>query len=257
MGRDKTGISVTVSGSFNKYFGQVKQKILEFEEGGISVLSPKPSEPVLRKNRFVTLESDRGTPKEIELSHLKAISQSDFLYVVNPGGYIGKSVALEIGYAFSRNIPIYSLERPKDQVFSFLMKPEMSIQTIKESLMATQAEILPVEKALTLSELQDFIRSMVRKRGFEKETMQDVLLLLIEEVGELARAVRSFTGLKISRRQLDNYENLGQELADCLVYLIDLANLANIKLEDAFREKEAINSERRWRSRKVKDSSLA
>jgi len=257
MDRNKTNISATISGSFNKYFGQIKQKVLEFEQQGISVLSPKPSEPVLRKGSFVILESDKGTPREIELTHLKAISQSDFLYIVNPRGYIGKSVAFEIGYAFSRNIPVYSLERPKDPVFCFLIKPEKSIQAIKEALRTREgerAENLLSKRELTLNQLQDFVQSMIRKRGFEKETMHDVLLLLIEEMGELARAVRGFTGLKISRRQLEKCENLGEELADCLIYLVDLANLADIRLEDAFREKEATNSKRRWLSRKVKDS---
>lgn len=256
MDRDKTNISVAISGSFNKHFDQVRQKISEFELEGIKVLAPKPSKPISSKHGFVMLESDRGTPEEIELNHLKAISQSDFLYVVNPKGYIGTSVAFEIGYAFSRNIPIYSLEKPKDCVLCFFIKPEKSIQAIKQSLKGGESENLPPGRAFTLSELQDYIHRMVIKRGFEKETLRDVLLLLLEEVGELARAIRGFTGLKISRERVDSHKDLKQELADCLIYLVDLANLADIKLEDALREKERMNSKRRWRSRKANDHTI-
>lgn len=248
MNKDRANICVVISGSFNRHFEQIKQKISEFELEGIEVLAPKPSKPISKKHGFVMLESDKGTPEEIESDHLKAISQSDFLYVVNPDGYIGKSVSFEIGYAFSRNIPIYSLEKPKDHVLCFFMKPEESVQAIKQSIRDGESDDLPPGRAFTLSELQYYIHRMVLKRGFQEETPRDVLLLLIEEVGELARAIRGFTGLKISRERVDSSEDLRQELADCLIYLVDLANLTGIRLEDAIREKERMNANRRWRS---------
>lgn len=251
MDRTETSISATISGSFNKYLDQIKEKILEFEHEGIKVLSPKPSRQVSLSSGFVVLESDKEVPQEIELSHLKAISQSDFLYVVNPKGYIGKSVALEIGYALSRSIPVYSLEHPRDYVFSFFVRPEKSVRAIKQSLTNMQSETFPAKKSPTLTDLQDYVRRMVKRCGFEEETMEDVMILFIEEVGELARAIRIFTGLKASRKHMDGYESLREELADCLIYLIDLANMANIEFEDALREKEKINSRRKWRSRKA------
>ena len=249
MGRTKAKVSATISGSFNKYLDQIQQKILAFEQDGIEVLSPKLSTPSSRKGGFVILKSDEGTPREIERRHLEAISQSDFLYVVNPGGYIGKSVALEIGYALSKNIPVYSLEKPKDHVLSLFIKPEKSLEAIRRSVTTMPREIFLPKKAHTLTELQDYVRRMVKRRGFEKETFEDVLLLLVEEIGELARAARSLVGLKVNRKRIDSYKSLRHELADCLIYLLDLANLANINLEDALKEKERINSTRNWRSR--------
>lgn len=252
MSRNETNISATISGSFNKHFEQIRRKILEFEQEGIRVLSPKPSRPVSRTERFVVLESDRGTPAKIESKHLEAISRSDFLYIVNPGGYIGKSVTLEAGYALSKDIPVYSLEPPEDSILSFFIKPEKSIKAIKRSVEICKRErnkAFLTKKALALAELQDYVRFTVRRRGFEKETIKDVLVLFVEEVGELARAVRSLTGLKVSRKHADSYKILRQELADCLIYLLDIANLANIDLENALREKERIDSRRKWRSR--------
>jgi len=249
MNEKNMKISATISGSFNKYFNQIRQKILEFEREGIEVLSPKPSMPICAKDDFVLLESDEGLPQEIELKHLDAISRSDFLYIINPEGYIGKSVALEIGYALTRNIPIYSLEEPKDYLFSFFVKPEKSIQAIKRSIATTQNRVLPV-KPLTLTELQEYVRRIVKERGFEKESITDVLILFVEEVGELSRAIRNLTGLGVDLQHTDSYKSLGEELADCLIYILDLANLAGINLEHALREKEEINLMRKWHSRK-------
>jgi len=39
-----------------------------------------------------------------------AIDRSDALYVLNPGGYIGTLVKVEIGYALGRRKPIYFSE---------------------------------------------------------------------------------------------------------------------------------------------------
>jgi NTP pyrophosphatase (non-canonical NTP hydrolase) len=251
MSRVEVKISATISGSFNKHLDQIQNKILEFQQEGIEVLSPKLSRPISCEDEFVRLETDKGTPGEIEFEHLEAITRSDFLYVVNPGGYIGKSVALEIGYALSRNIPVYSLEKPEDNVLSFFVKPEKSVKIIKRLLMTKRDEISFTKKSLTLTDLQNYVRDMVKRRGFEKETTEDVLLLLVEEIGELARAIRDLKGLKVGRKSENVYKNLREELADCLIYLLDIANLADVNLEGALREKEKLNSARKWRSRKV------
>lgn len=59
-------------------------------------------------------------PKEAESSemipslvfnHFKKIDQADVLLVVNPGGYIGNSVKVEIGYAKGRGKEIFFLEK--------------------------------------------------------------------------------------------------------------------------------------------------
>jgi len=50
-------------------------------------------------------------PVEVEKRHLTAIVASDFLYVNAPGGYIGLSTALEIGFAIANDIPIFSRDR--------------------------------------------------------------------------------------------------------------------------------------------------
>lgn len=250
MSRIKRKISATVSGSFNKHLDRIRKRILEFQQEGIEVLSPELSSSVSCEDDFVRLDTDRGTPGEIESKHLGAITRSDFLYVVNPEGYIGKSVALEIGFALSRNIPVYAMEKPKDNIFSFLVRQQKSTRSLKREV-TKQTSF--AKKSDTLTELQNYVREIVKKRGFEQETIEDVLLLLVEEIGELARAIRYVKGLKVSRQSEDAIRNLKGELADCLIYLLDIANLANVSLEDAFREKEKLNSTRKWRYGKSLD----
>ena len=42
----------------------------------------------------------------------------------------------------------------------------------------------------TLKDLQKYVNDMIEIRGFSQETPQDVMLLLTEEVGELAKEIR-------------------------------------------------------------------
>jgi nucleoside 2-deoxyribosyltransferase len=38
---------------------------------------------------------------------LEKIDEADVVYVVNPDGYVGKSVCVDIGYAYAKGKPIY------------------------------------------------------------------------------------------------------------------------------------------------------
>jgi len=249
MKESRPGISASISGSFKRDLAEIQERIHQFQRKGVNVLSPKPSKAVSLEGEFVRLQEDKGTPGEIESRHLEAISRSDFLYVVNPRGYIGRSVALEIGYALSRSIPVYSLEEPEDVAFSPFVKSNKPVGTIKREVRIDRRKIYR-RKYLTLREIQDYVRRMTRMRGFDSETIEHAMLLLVEEVGELAKATRNLLGLKSSRQQ-DLRKNVKEELADCLIYLFDIANLAVVDLEDAFREKERRSSWRKWRYGKV------
>jgi NTP pyrophosphatase (non-canonical NTP hydrolase) len=71
---------------------------------------------------------------------------------------------------------------------------------------------------------------------------------MLEECGELAKALRKHVGLKIDHKRLDSYGNLSHEMADVLICLIILANKCNIDLYDALQQKEAINKQRLWQT---------
>lgn len=97
----------------------------------------------------------------------------------------------------------------------------------------------------TMQDFQKYVHKMVIKRGFENETPKDVFLLLTEEWGELARAMREAEGLKMADDT--KRSKIAEELADCLIYLLDLANQHGVDLEQAFRIKEEKNKKRVWK----------
>lgn len=99
-------------------------------------------------------------------------------------------------------------------------------------------------KEYNLRQYQDLIRKLVKKRGFDKETVPEVFTLLVEEVGELAKAIRKHNGQKVdlSRKQL----SVEEEAADVFWLLLDLCNRLNLDLAEAFDKKEDKNSSRNW-----------
>jgi len=96
----------------------------------------------------------------------------------------------------------------------------------------------------TLKDFQQYVQEMVLERGFQEETPVEVLMLLIEEVGELAKAIRKTTGVKIANNAAER--NVSDEVADVFSLLLDLCNLYKIDLEQAYRAMEAKNQERTW-----------
>jgi NTP pyrophosphatase (non-canonical NTP hydrolase) len=97
----------------------------------------------------------------------------------------------------------------------------------------------------TLKELQSYLALVCEERGWTKDSPSQKFVLFIEEVGELAKAMRKTAGLYEERaRQRD--VSLEEEFADVLSYLLDLANCFQVDLEEAFRAKEQINQTRNW-----------
>jgi len=103
-----------------------------------------------------------------------------------------------------------------------------------------------IKQTATLDQLQEYLRLMAIERGFTKQTAQDTLLVLVEEVGELAKALRKSNGIGIDPKRLNEYGDLKHEMADVLICLLILANKCNVNLFEAFHEKEQINCQRVW-----------
>lgn len=239
-------LTCTISGSFHRSLDAIETKIAEFHRVGVTVLSPRNTHSVGEVRGFILLEGETGDPKDIQQGHLRSIRSSDCLYVVNPDGYIGSSVTMEIGYALSLGIPVFCQASPDEPIIEMFVRVEPDVGRVRELLTNVSNETIP--KRADLVTLQSYVRKMVHLRGFGKETLRDVVLLFVEEVGELAKAVRKRTGLKIASSDPGAHKDVDMELADCLIYLLDLANLAEVDLDAAFRAKEAINSRKVWAS---------
>ena len=96
----------------------------------------------------------------------------------------------------------------------------------------------------TLPDFQRYIADMVAERGFDKETVPEMFMLLLEECGEMAKAARKDQNIHTDRNS--ETFRLDHEIADVFMYLLDICNHFNIDLETAFREKEEINKVRVW-----------
>lgn len=106
-------------------------------------------------------------------------------------------------------------------------------------------------RAKDLPELQKFCAQFVIEKGFADESPQDLMILLQEELGELARSVRKTIGIKHERQGqiAESSDHLALELADCFKYILILANKFNVDLLTAFQKKQRIDCNRTWSSK--------
>ena len=104
-----------------------------------------------------------------------------------------------------------------------------------------------MDENTSLDSLQAYVEEMVNVRGFSDETPQDCLLLLTEELGELAKEVRkNHTNIKNDTAKTSTH-SLEGEMADVLMMLLALARTLNVNRLDAFKEKELENCTRNWK----------
>lgn len=107
---------VSIIGSFRKHYNEVVRIVNVLRKIGLNVASPNGSKVCNSVEAFVIFETDNQefTPEEIQMITLEKILNSDAVYVCNPKGYVGKTTCYEIGFCYSRNKPLYFLEKPKD-----------------------------------------------------------------------------------------------------------------------------------------------
>ena len=84
-------------------------------------------------------------------------------------------------------------------------------------------------------------------RGFAGQSVQETMLLLLEETGELAKAIRkTATKMSVDVDKMQNYDTAESEVADVFFVLAAVCNQLNINLFDALRAKEEINCGHNW-----------
>lgn len=98
----------------------------------------------------------------------------------------------------------------------------------------------------SVAEIQKYIKDMKEARRFDGVTIEREMMLFLEELGELAKAIRKNTNghLDISKEYKTSVE---EELADCFIYLLSIANMNNVDIFKAFKEKEIKNCNRIWK----------
>ncbi len=100
----------------------------------------------------------------------------------------------------------------------------------------------------TLQEVQQYIKEVIEIRGFSNQEIEKTMLLLLEEVGELAKSIRkNATDMGIDNNKANHYDTIESEIADVLIVLCSVCNKLGIDLYKALKDKEQENIMRTWR----------
>jgi NTP pyrophosphatase (non-canonical NTP hydrolase) len=244
--------AVVLSGSFRRDLVGLRTVRDDLLGMGCELLSPADLDFVGEVAGFVLAKHDESKePREVEEAHLDAIARADFVWLHMQEGYVGQSSSLEVGFANGLGIPIFSSAIPGDTCLASFVQvvsgPSEAVDRVGDARLTQLGRPLRV--------LQAYYDAVAHKRGYVSESPQDVMLLLTEEVGELARAVRKRVGL--IREGGFGSADAGEELADIQLYIVHLANTLEVDLAQAVSRKELINTARHARSSALAATSAA
>jgi NTP pyrophosphatase (non-canonical NTP hydrolase) len=173
---------------------------------------------------------------------LQILSSVDLVWM--PSGSPRGSDFVFLGLAHAHGLPVFASSQFAGTALpafvSLAQSPAHACEQVRLSPRAVPAAALAL--------LQGYYRRTAVERGYSSEDARDCILLLTEEVGELARAVRKRVGL--SRSTEYPKSEVGHELADVQLYLLHLANILGLDLPDAIVSKERLNDEKFVRSRR-------
>jgi len=98
---------------------------------------------------------------------------------------------------------------------------------------------------LGLKDLQVFHRELDAEKHFDQDIFRNVAYLS-GEIGEFVSAIRKLRKANGNEEETEARNHVGEELADCLAYVVKLANYAEIDLNDAYVNKMQRNLNREW-----------
>ena len=231
------GREVVLSGSFRRDIQGLQRIHEELHDLGCVILSPANIDPAREVDGFVFMRGEETeTPEHIELRHLEAIQKAAFVWLHAPEGYVGLSAALEVGFAHAQGIPVFSRTAVADATLAGFVH---QVQSTVEVVSLVEHHRLPPPKP-NLGVFQRYYKRVASQRGYERETAQNCLLLMIEEIGELASALRKREKLK--RHGSSRNVNEAHELADVFLYVVHMANILGLDLGTAVQDKENLNA---------------
>jgi NTP pyrophosphatase (non-canonical NTP hydrolase) len=226
---------VVVSGTFRKDPQGLRGAYQHLEALGFKILSPTSVSVESEAEGFVFMEGEsRYSPEDIELRHLNSIQRAVLVWLHAPDGYVGTSGSLEVGFAHAIGVPVYSQSELADPILRSLVtvvpSPESLIEITKRGPVSIPRP--------PLRAFQEYYKRAAIRRGYAREDAKDTLILMLEEFGELARAIRKRTGL--ARHGSDTSDE-GLELADVFIYVVHMANVLDVDLSRLVQQKELWN----------------
>ncbi len=242
---ESRGPRIVVCGTFRRAHAQLIEDFDALRLAGAVVLSPLDVAFVGDVEGFVFAAHEAGEqPAAIQARHLQALKSADAVWLHCPEGYVGSSAALELGVAHALGVPVFCREAPADVTLRHFAEVVAS----PADALAALGDVGAHTPSRPLDVLQDYYHRVAEERGYSSESPQDTMLLLTEEVGELARAVRRRVGL--ARSGGFHNEDAAAELADVQLYLLHLANILDVRIGEAVAVKEQANA-RKFRSEQI------
>ena len=105
-----------------------------------------------------------------------------------------------------------------------------------------------LNKNNTLQEVQKYIKEVIEIRGFSNQEIEKTMLLLLEEVGELAKSIRKdATNMNVDNSKINHYDTIESEVADVFIVLSSVCNKLGIDLFQSLKDKEKENIKRIWK----------
>lgn len=118
-----------VSGSFRRHLDRIQSAVDELTAAGVDVLSPADPRVVDEFGEFLFVASDRlRSIHAVQSRHLAAIRISDFVWLVDPEGYVGQSASMELGFAVACRTPIFTSSMPNDLTLRQYVRTASSLQ---------------------------------------------------------------------------------------------------------------------------------
>lgn len=100
----------------------------------------------------------------------------------------------------------------------------------------------------SLRKVQQYIKAVNTVRGFEDQPIEERMLLLTEEIGELAKSIRkNATNMSTDINKQYSYDSIESEVSDCLYVLASVCNKLDIDMFKCLKEKEKENIHRVWK----------
>lgn len=232
-------LDVVICGTFRKDVVGLRRSYEQLKDLGFNILSPSNVDIASEDEGFVYMQGEQTeTPENLERRHLEAIEHARLIWLHAPDGYVGPTAALELGFAKASGIPVFSSAPISDVALRAFVTVVASPEEVREQVGSYKVPPPPPG----LKPFQNYYRRAAAQRGYERESTQNCLLLMVEEVGELARALRKKERLTRHGSAIQNAESL--ELADVFMYVIHMANILKIDLGQAVQQKELLNIEK-------------
>ena len=113
---------IAILGSFGKHYEVIVSAANDFIQDGFEVLVPKLDGFKDENNGFILLNGDEtNDPRVLETKYIEECIKADCVYVCDKDGYIGTTVAFELGILVTLGQEVYFMEKPQDQLFGSMM----------------------------------------------------------------------------------------------------------------------------------------